>query len=559
MTNPTGLPEHSRDGKARAAALARLSFEDVTPTAVVEFVSRGRCLFVGEEARALDAARRADPGLSCTVAVTVRALPATAVVDGIAVVRAGRPTLRGALGDFEASLGAESGATTVGALLSPPVDRFDLVVDLCDPPLLQQAMPPLGYYAPRDAAELEAVLAVLPDMRGEFEKPKFFDYDPDICAHGRSGKRGCTRCIDACPAEAIVSIGERIQVNPYLCQGGGGCATACPTGAITYAYPQAADLLGILRQALQAYRDGGGAAPAVLFHDEASREAVFGELASMPERVIPVPVEEVGSVGMDTWLTLLAYGADAVVVATADRTPAQLVEAAQDQLVTTRAILCGMGFDEGCVRLVNVEQAAAARAALAALPTGPARPPATFVAPSDKRGRLRLALQHLYAYAPAPRRSIPLQAGAPFGEVKVDAQACTLCMSCVSSCPTHALQDGRGLPQLNFREWSCVQCGLCERTCPETAITLNPRFIYDLEVREKPRLLHEEQPLCCVSCGKPFATRSMLDVLEKKLAGHWMFQTEESRRRLLMCEDCRVRDMFSAQHRAGRPGPGTGA
>jgi ferredoxin len=479
-------------------------------------------------------------------------------VGGIPVLRAGRPALRGALGDFEAIVGPGGSEQPLGAMLAQPVDRFDLVVDLCDPPLLRQAMPPLGYYAPRDDDSLDAVLAVLPDMTGEFQKPKFFDYDPEICAHGRSGKRGCTRCIDVCPAEAIVSIGERIQVNPYLCQGGGGCATACPTGAITYAYPLAADLLGILRQALQAFRSGGGTAPALLFYDEASQEAVFGDLSSMPERVIPVPVEEVGSVGMDTWLAAIAYGADAVVVATADATPAQLVEAAQDQLVTARAILAGMGFDERCVQLLNAAQPAAALEALAAMPTGPARPPAAFVAPPDKRGRLRMALQHLHAHAPAPKRSIALQKGAPFGEIRVDARACTLCMSCVSSCPTHALQDGRGLPQLNFREWSCVQCGLCERTCPESAITLNPRFVYDIELREKPRLLHEEQPLCCVSCGKPFATRSMLDVLEKKLAGHWMFQTEESRRRLLMCEDCRVRDMFSGEARKGRPGPGAG-
>jgi ferredoxin len=559
MTNPTALPESTADGKARTAALACLRFDDVTPTAVVEFVSRGRCLIVGDEARALDAARRADPGLSCTVSVPLRALPATSSVDGVPVLHVGRPVLRGALGNFEAVVSPDGGEQSLGAMLAQPVDRFDLVVDLCDPPLLQQAMTPLGYYAPRDDESLDAVLAELPDMQGEFEKPKFFDYDPDICAHGRSGKRGCTRCVDACPAEAIVSIGERIQVNPYLCQGGGGCATACPTGAITYAYPPAADLLGILRKALQAFRNGGGTAPALLFYDEASEEAAFDGLAAMPERVIPVRVEEVGSVGMDTWLAALAYGADAVVVATAVATPAQLVEAAQDQLVTARAILAGMGYDEGCLQLLNLGQPAAALAALAVLPTGPARPSANFAAPQDKRGRLRLALQHLHAHAPAPKRSIALQKGAPFGEVRVDPQACTLCMSCVSSCPTHALQDGRGLPQLNFREWSCVQCGLCERTCPESAITLNPRFVYDIELREKPRLLHEEQPLCCVSCGKPFATRSMLDVLEKKLAGHWMFQTEESRRRLLMCEDCRVRDMFSAESKGGRPGPGTGS
>ncbi len=39
----------------------------------------------------------------------------------------------------------------------------------------------------------------------------------------------------------------------------------------------------------------------------------------------------------------------------------------------------------------------------------------------------------------------------------------------------------------------------------------------------------------------------MLDKLSRKLEGHWMFQTEEARRRLQMCEDCRVRDLFAAE------------
>ena len=44
----------------------------------------------------------------------------------------------------------------------------------------------------------------------------------------------------------------------------------------------------------------------------------------------------------------------------------------------------------------------------------------------------------------------------------------------------------------------------------------------------------------------------MLDKLSRKLEGHWMFQNEEARRRLQMCEDCRVRDLFTTEARKGR-------
>ena len=555
MTTDPSLPEATADGRARAVALADAALDDAAPTAVVGFVSQGRCLMLGEDEPGLLAAARSLPeGMTAVVALPGDGAPSVVWNDGVPVVRGGRLRLAGALGDFVATLDSDDGSRELGSMLAPPVERFDLVVDLGRTPLLRQAMKPLGYYAPGpDEAALGPVLEALPEMQGEFEKPRYFEYDPDICAHGRSGKRGCTRCIDACPAEAIVSRGERVEVNPYLCQGGGACATVCPTGAITYAYPRASDLLAALRRMLQAYREAGGSAPLVLFHDDSAVQALAGELgARMPERVLPVQVEEAGSVGLDAWLTVLAYGADSAVVLTTDATPAQVVEGMQDELLTAREILAGMGFEERRVRLVNADRTGDAIEALALPPGDAIRRPASSVAPPDKRGRLRMAIEHLRSQATAHKRSVPLHAGAPFGEVRADPQACTLCMACVSVCPTNALQDGRGLPQLNFREWSCVQCGLCERSCPESAISLHPRFLYDVEAREKPRVLHEEQPVCCVSCGKPFATRSMLEVLSRKLAGHWMFQTEESRRRLQMCEDCRVRDLFAEEARKGR-------
>jgi len=545
----TYLPETGADGRARAIALANLSLTDATPTSVVEFVSRGRCVVVGAEADALNFVHELRGQLDCCVLVPDDAPPVVDKVQGTFVVRGGRPGIRGALGNFEITLFSAPTNRNLGTLVTPATERFDLVVDLGTPPLLRQAMLPLGYSAPGlDPIKRAALLGSLPQMQGEFEKPQYFNYNPEICAHGRSGKRGCTLCIDLCPAEAIVSIGGTVQVNPFLCQGGGACATACPSGAMTYAYPKASNLLEALRRLLRVYDESGGAAPGLLFHDASAAGTLEQVLAgNMPERLLPVAIEEIGSVGMETWLACFAFGAHAIVVLTSDATPPQVVDALQGQIATTKALLRGMGYAENRLGMVNSDQPAAAITALSALPVAPSRP-ANFAAPAgDKRGTLRLALMHLQAHAPDQALVTPLQTGAPFGEVMVDAAACTLCMSCVSACPTHALLDGRGLPQLQFREWNCVQCGLCERTCPENAITLNPRFLHQSEERERPRVLHEEPPVCCVSCGKPFATRKMLDKLTSKLAGHWMFQTDEARRRVQMCGDCRVRDLFTAE------------
>ena len=77
----------------------------------------------------------------------------------------------------------------------------------------------------------------------------------------------------------------------------------------------------------------------------------------------------------------------------------------------------------------------------------------------------------------------------------------------------------------------------------EKAITLNPRLLADSNARMARRVLNEEEPFKCVECGKPFTTQSMVSRMEEKLSGHRMF-SGDGIRRLRLCEDCRVKDMF---------------
>ena len=524
----TCLSQQTLDGQARAAALTAASHTDFEPAGIVAYRSAGRLLVIGNrDAIAEVTAALADHAhIHCTGHVS----------DGTVAAR-----LDGYLGHFEWQVG------------DAEPRMYDLVLDLGRVPLLPAELPPPGYFAPgSDSDALQAALAEIPDLRGEFEKPQYFQYDASICAHGRSGITACTRCLDTCPANAITSLGDAIEVNPNLCQGAGSCATSCPTGAIGYGYPRLFDTLQRIRVLLQAYRTAGGSDAVLLFHDAAAgRAAIMEQAARLPERIIPVEVEELGSVGMDTWLAALAWGAASIVLLAPAQIPTSVLTEMQHQLNVAGEILAGMGYPQSTLCLFRADTGGMTEL-LAGLPAMAGREPAGFAALDEKRTVVRLAVEHLFAQAEAPRPMVALSAGAPFGEVQVDSRRCTLCMACVSQCPAHALEAGIDSPQLMFIEANCVQCALCCRTCPEDAIVASPRYLYAAEQRNKRRLLCEEEPFLCIQCGKPFATRRVIEKITGKMKGHPMFQGA-ALERLKMCEDCRVKALYAAADRDDTP------
>jgi ferredoxin len=551
------LPEQSRNGKARNAALMADSWAQRTPTSLVAYASAGNIAIIAKREQGEALAARLGGSLHCTLLIPRdddASQPAAGAdrlgkADTAASTRSIHAALAGVsgyLGQFTVKGRVAGEVVDIAPSLLTAHKPFDLVLDLGSPAQLECEVLPPGYYAPgSDAAALASALEEIPGLVGEFEKPRYFNYNPDICAHGASGIRACTRCIDACPTLAISSAGERIEVNPYLCQGGGSCATACPSGAITYAFPLVGDLLASLRVVLARYRESGGLAAQVLFYDgESGRQWLSQHAGGLPENVIPCEVEEIGAVGMDAWLSVFAYGAAAVTMLCFPATPPSVRRELEAQRTFAAAILEGMGHHGHAIHLHDASDPAALTAALQASQHLEPLEAATFQPQNEKRTNIRLAVEHLYEQAEAPPQTAPLPAGAPFGELLVNDQTCTLCMACVSVCPASALSDGGAEPRLNFIEWNCVQCGLCESACPEDAIQRHTRFVYDPLLRRATRVLNEDKPFHCVGCGKPFATTKVIESMRKKLAGHWMFQKPEAVKRLEMCEDCRVKDMF---------------
>ncbi len=461
------------------------------------------------------------------------------------------------------------GAIQFGRAPTEHEEVFDVVLDLRASPAFSQHALPQGYvHLPSGLSDPKALGAVirLRDLVGEFEKPKFFQYKANICAHGRNERVGCNACVEVCSASAIASDlkKQRVVVNPHLCVGCGACTTVCPTGAIGFAYPRASEQGVKLRTLLATYQRAGDHDAALLLHSQQAGADLVNDLGRLamldktvrgvPARVIPLPLWHTASTGIDLWLSAFAYGAVQVwVLMTGEEAP-QYREAVREQMAVAQALVNGLGYRGEHFRVIEARDARDLTALDEALGVAPAQGVArcaSFAVQREKRATLELALDHLLqdsARLQARPAEIALPAASLLGSIRVNPDTCTLCLSCVSACPAAALQDNPERPQLRFIEKNCVQCGLCASTCPEHAITLQPRLWLDDE-RKQPRVVNEAQPYGCVRCGKPFGTLKGVEMMLSKLAGHAMFQGE-AQERLKMCGDCRVVDIFSSPEQA---------
>jgi ferredoxin len=626
-----GWSRDAREATPKIAALiAAAQAPAPQPVATVSYRSGGRCLVIGDAGAAEQAATMLADKLDLSLLVASGALPQAHE----RAVHIGRLTsLRGWLGAFEAEwetgnpidldlctrcnacidacpesaidfsyqvlLDACKGhrecvrvceaAGAIDFARAPRLDAgsFDLVLDLRAQAAFTMHQKPQGYFhvsdGPQDnpQALMKAVLE-LRDAVGEFEKPKFFNYQSKLCAHSRNEQIGCRACIDVCSAQAIRSdasmkgkapvkglrrpatpaspmpSGGGIVVEPHLCVGCGACSTVCPSGALSFAYPGPLDQGVRIRSMLSAYAAAGGRDAALLLHSEGAGAKAIGALGraartdkrlhGVPARVLPLALWHTASVGLDLWLAALAQGASQVWVLLSDEEAPEYRKALAAQMAVAQAIVSGLGYRGEHFRLIDIAaegDTSMLDSLLAAAPAQTVARTGSFATQAEKRATLDLAIDHLMAQAPQPADDIALPAaGAPFGSLLIDAERCTMCLSCVGACPQSALADNADRPQLRFIESNCVQCGLCATTCPEDAITLQPRlWLADGgKARKALRVINQMEPYRCVRCSKPFGTLRAVENMIGKLAGHSAFQGKAAER-LKMCGDCRVIDL----------------
>jgi ferredoxin len=550
-----GWSADASDAGPKMAALIAAVAETAPDIPFVSFTSEGVILIYGRNEQAIEAASLLKDHLDVTVLIKSPADVAPPRVTDFPVAKGTIRAASGHLGAFELTVDdyaqpapSSRGALTFAAGRNGAVSHCDIVVDLSGgAPLFSAADLRDGYLRadPGDPAAVLKAMLKARDLVGTFDKPRYITFTDNLCAHSRSGIVGCNRCLDLCPTGAIAPAGDHVTIDAHICAGCGQCATVCPTGAASYALPPADVLMRKLRTLLTAYREAGGTHAIVLLHDDPHGTPLIDALArfgdGLPANVLPLAINEVTQVGLEAIAAAFAYGAAAVRLLLRAK-PRHDVAGLTKTLALAEPILAGLGFGPGRAATIETDDPDALGAALRAIAAlEPAPRPASFLPAGGKRDVLRLALRELHRAAPTPVDVIALPAGAPFGAVEVNVEGCTLCLACVSACPTGALIDDPERPMLRFAEDACVQCGLCKATCPEKVISLKPQLDFRAATASA-RVLKQEEPFPCARCGKPFGVKSTIERVVAKLEGkHWMFKGQAQRLDALkMCADCRV-------------------
>lgn len=509
-------------------------------TKIRDVYSEGRCLIIGEPEAALSAALRLTEELSVTVLLNDQAdIPLDRAFE---VVIGQLTNASGTFGNFSVSIDALQQLIPGGRgdfKMDEPKDggttQCDIIIDLSGKtPLFPAPQKRDGYLHcdPKDALAIAKTIAEATNFVGTFEKSIFLKFQEHLCAHSRANITGCTKCLDVCPTSAISPNGDHVEIDPMICAGCGSCVALCPSGAITYDSPPTSFLFQRIKNLAEIYQKIQKSPPKLLVCDTIFAPEMISLAArfddGLPTDVIPLEVDALSNFGHAEMLAALACGFSHVDILLSPKTERETL-VSECEIANTIA-------NKANVTLLDISDPSELSRCLFAEREA-ITPPDPILPLGNRRQIARLSAAALRDKDADPIRLPP---NAPYGAVVVDTDACTLCLSCVSLCPTGALGDNPDTPQLRFQEDACIQCGLCTHICPENALSLLPQL--DLSDRAlSQRVINEEEPFPCVECGALFGVKSTVEKISKKLAGkHSMFASEDTARLIQMCENCRV-------------------
>ncbi len=390
----------------------------------------------------------------------------------------------------------------------------------------QFAMKQSGTYDP-NIIGLEKTIKTVKTNQGTYKYKNFIKYDSSICQYHERNTEICGKCAEVCPTVAILKIDEtkHLDFSHVDCHGCGGCISVCPSGALDYSQmPRVA-----FKEVTDFYKDS----VALIIPRKMELDSLHVEL---PKGVLPLATEGEKYLHEAHMMSLLQTSGNPIVfytdfISKGTGDVIRIINEIFEKKYGKQAIFTCKNEEElksalsniipikECVYGINEDGLSKREVFSARL---------SHLVGEDDLGVVKTG-EHVH-----------------YGNININTDACTLCLSCVGACNVRALTAHPEDNTLRFNPSICTNCTYCEVVCPETncltvikdEINLNPDYF-------KQNVKATDEIFNCVECGVGFATHKSVEKIANVMKP--IFGDDELRvKTLYCCADCKPKVMLQA-------------
>lgn len=359
-----------------------------------------------------------------------------------------------------------------------------------------------------------------------FKYKNFVYYNPNICQYqGRILEETCGKCEEVCPSVAITKTDDdkQLHFSDIDCHGCGGCVSVCPSGALDFT---------------QMPKDAFFELSSLYAGHTALITPAQVEMPNIPLpcNVLPLAIEGRKFLHEAHLLALLQKSGNSIIFYTdfVSKGTGDAIDIVNEifwRKYQKRAIQVCMSSDELMEALKNRENISECMFEM-----------------NDSELNKREVFTYRLSKLVGDDDLGVVETGEHihYGNLKINEDTCTLCMSCVGVCNVSALTAHPEDNTLKFNPSICTNCGYCEVACPEENCieTIYDQLSLNKSYFIKNTMAHDNL-FECVECGTEFATQKSIEKIANMMIPR--FGGDEVKiRTLYCCADCKPKVMLQA-------------
>jgi len=384
-----------------------------------------------------------------------------------------------------------------------------------------------GTYDPNILGLDEVYKTITQNLNG-YKYKNFIVYDSKICQYHERNEEICGKCAEVCPTISILKEDEtkHLVFSEVDCHGCGGCVSVCPSGALDYTQmPRIA-----FNEVARLYEDK----TALIVPRKMDIENLNIDL---PKGVLPFAIEGEKFLHETHMISLIQTSGNPIIfytdfISKGTGDCIHIINEAFERKYGKKAVFVCKNKEELNNAFENMQSISECKYG---------------INESDLRKREIFSARLAHLVGDDDLGVIKTGEHVHYGNITINQDNCTLCLSCVGACNVRALTAHPEDNSLRFNPSICTDCTYCEVVCPEEnclsvkrdEIHLEPKYFIQ-------NIMAKDELFKCVECGKEFAPKKAVEKIANMMKP--MFKGDEIKiKTLYCCADCKPKVLLQAQ------------